>query len=94
MRPSRASQAGTSGTEAASVQEDVLQELQQQLAVRQQQLDLANEQIKDLVQHLALKRDAVQFAEQRAAMLQHQVCVQAAGGHVMQLFALSHLLPA
>lgn len=59
---------------AASAHEDVLQDLQQQVAVRQQQLDQANEQIKDLVQHLALKHDAVQFAENRAAMLQHQVC--------------------
>lgn len=75
--PRRCSLAGASQacSAAALGQEGVLQELQQQLAVRQQQLDLASEQIKELVQHLALKHDAVQFAEQRAAMLEHQVCV-------------------
>jgi hypothetical protein len=76
--PRRSSLAGGSqacSTSAAAVaQEEVLHDLQQQLAVRQQQLDLASEQIKELVQHLALKHDAVQFAEQRAAMLQDQVC--------------------
>jgi hypothetical protein len=75
--PRRNSLAGAShACSAAAVgQEGVMHELQQQLAVRQQQLDLASEQIKELVEHLALKHDAVQIAEQRAAMLQHQVCV-------------------
>lgn len=61
---------------AASTTKDsvVVQELQGQLQVQRRQLEAADEQVKALVQHLALRLDAAEFAERRAALLEKQVC--------------------
>jgi hypothetical protein len=64
--------AGSSSSQEAP-QHNLLQELQLQLSVQRQQLEVVNEQVKELVQHLALKHDQVDFAEQRAALLEQQV---------------------
>lgn len=55
---------------AASTNEDsmVVQELQGQLQVQRRQLEAADEQVKELVQHLALRLDAAEFAEPRTAL--------------------------
>jgi hypothetical protein len=51
----------------------VVQELQGQLQVQRRQLEAADEQVKELVQHLALRLDAAEFAERRSALLEKQV---------------------
>lgn len=63
-------QDGGAPSSCCCCQQDVAQ---QQLAEQRQQLEDAHEQIRDLALLLALKHDCVEFAERRAAMLEHQV---------------------
>lgn len=66
---------------AASTNEDsMVQELQGQLQMQRRQREAADEQVKELVQHLALRLDAAEFAERRAALLKKQVCAVYASG--------------